>query len=119
MILLWTGGAQHHREANTTGIVVGLLLIAAAIMRFAISAQGSGWNVRTTGVVLMIVGAHRRRFVNRLLGELGVGLGDTVATARLRKSARYNSRDRYPQPVGTVAKPFVWSDLRRRWYFST
>ena len=24
-------------------------------------------------------GAHRRRFVNRLLGELGVGLGDTVA----------------------------------------
>jgi hypothetical protein len=40
------------------GIVVSLLLIAAgAIMRFAVSAQGTGWNVHTAGVVLMLVGA--------------------------------------------------------------
>lgn len=40
------------------GIVVSLLLIAAgAIMRFAVSAHGQGWNVHTTGVVLMVIGA--------------------------------------------------------------
>lgn len=40
------------------GIVVSMLIIAAgAIMRFAVTAQGHGFNVHTTGVVLMIVGA--------------------------------------------------------------
>ncbi|HVA06090.1 MAG TPA: hypothetical protein VNG12_05040 [Acidimicrobiales bacterium] len=40
------------------GIVVSMLMIAAgAIMRFAVTAQGHGFNVHTTGVVLMIVGA--------------------------------------------------------------
>jgi hypothetical protein len=40
------------------GIVVSMLMIAAgAIMRFAVSAQGNGFNVHTTGVVLMVVGA--------------------------------------------------------------
>ncbi|HEX9260062.1 MAG TPA: hypothetical protein VF855_11035 [Acidimicrobiales bacterium] len=40
------------------GIVVSMLLIAAgAIMRFAVSAEGTGWDVHMTGVVLMVVGA--------------------------------------------------------------
>ena len=40
------------------GTAVSLLLIAAgAIMRFAVTATGAGWNVHITGVVLMIVGA--------------------------------------------------------------
>jgi hypothetical protein len=40
------------------GIVFSLVLIAAgAIMRFAVSAEGDGWNVHTAGVVLMVVGA--------------------------------------------------------------
>ena len=40
------------------GIVVSMLLIAVgAIMRFAVSAHGQGWNVHTTGVVLLVVGA--------------------------------------------------------------
>jgi len=40
------------------GIAVSMLLIAAgAIMRFAVSVQGRGWNVHTTGVVLLVVGA--------------------------------------------------------------
>ena len=40
------------------GIVTSMFLIAAgAIMRFAVTAQGHGFNVHTTGVVLMIVGA--------------------------------------------------------------
>jgi hypothetical protein len=39
------------------GIVTSMFLIAAgAIMRFAVTAQGRGFNVHTTGVVLMIVG---------------------------------------------------------------
>ena len=39
------------------GIVVSLFLIAVgAIMRFAVTAQASGWNVHTVGVILMIVG---------------------------------------------------------------
>jgi hypothetical protein len=40
------------------GIVTSMLLIAVgAVMRFAVTVQGHGFNVHTTGVVLMIVGA--------------------------------------------------------------
>ena len=40
------------------GITVSMLMIAAgAIMRFAVTAQGNGFNVHTTGIVLMVVGA--------------------------------------------------------------
>jgi hypothetical protein len=40
------------------GIVFSLLLIAiGAIMRFAVTAQGTGWNVHTVGLVLMAIGA--------------------------------------------------------------
>ena len=39
------------------GIVVSMLLIAAgAIMRYAITVQGDGFNVGTVGMILMIVG---------------------------------------------------------------
>jgi hypothetical protein len=40
------------------GITVSMFMIAAgAIMRFAVTAQAKGWNVHTTGMVLMVVGA--------------------------------------------------------------
>jgi hypothetical protein len=40
------------------GIVASLFLIAVgAIMRFAVTVQGHGFNVHTTGVILIIVGA--------------------------------------------------------------
>jgi len=40
------------------GIVTSMFLIAVgAVMRFAVTMQGHGFNVHTTGVVLMIVGA--------------------------------------------------------------
>mgnify|MGYP001561482402 FL=1 len=39
------------------GIVVSMLLIAVgAIMRFAVTVEGNGFNVGTTGMVLMLVG---------------------------------------------------------------
>ena len=39
------------------GIVFSMFMIAVgAIMRFAVSAQTEGWNVHTTGMVLMVVG---------------------------------------------------------------
>ena len=39
------------------GIVVSMLMIAAgAIMRFAVTAEGNGFNVGTAGMVLMVVG---------------------------------------------------------------
>lgn len=39
------------------GIAVSMLMITAgAIMRYAVSAQGNGFSVHTTGVILMIVG---------------------------------------------------------------
>jgi uncharacterized membrane protein YidH (DUF202 family) len=39
------------------GIVVSLLVIAVgAIMRFAVTVRGHGFNVHTTGVILIIVG---------------------------------------------------------------
>lgn len=39
------------------GISISLLLIAVgAILRFAVSADASGINLQTTGVILMIVG---------------------------------------------------------------
>jgi hypothetical protein len=40
------------------GITTSLILIAAgAIMRFAVTAQATGFSVHTVGVILMIVGA--------------------------------------------------------------
>jgi hypothetical protein len=40
------------------GIVVSLLMIAVgAIMRFAVTVEGNGFNVGTAGMVLMVVGA--------------------------------------------------------------
>ena len=40
------------------GIVVSLLMIAVgAIMRFAVTVEGNGFNVDTAGMVLMVVGA--------------------------------------------------------------
>ena len=39
------------------GIVVSLLMIAVgAIMRFAVTVEGNGFNVGTAGMVLMVVG---------------------------------------------------------------
>jgi hypothetical protein len=39
------------------GIFVSMLMITVgAIMRFAVSAKGNGFNVHTTGVVLIVVG---------------------------------------------------------------
>jgi hypothetical protein len=39
------------------GIVVSMLMIAAgAIMRFAVTAKGNGFNVGTTGMILMVMG---------------------------------------------------------------
>lgn len=39
------------------GIALSLLLVAAgAIMRFAVTVQGHGFNVHTTGLILMAVG---------------------------------------------------------------
>jgi hypothetical protein len=41
----------------TMGIALSLLLVAAgAIMRFAVTVQGHGFNVHTTGLILMAVG---------------------------------------------------------------
>jgi hypothetical protein len=43
---------------RTMGIALSLLLVAAgAIMRFAVTVQGHGFNVHTTGLILMGVGA--------------------------------------------------------------
>jgi hypothetical protein len=40
------------------GIVISMLMIAAgAIMRFAVTVKGNGFNVGTAGMVLMVVGA--------------------------------------------------------------
>jgi hypothetical protein len=40
------------------GIVLSLLLIAVgAVLRFAVSASVTGWDLQTTGVILMAVGA--------------------------------------------------------------
>jgi len=40
------------------GIVTSMFLIAAgAIMRFAVTVHGHGFNVHTTGVILMVIGA--------------------------------------------------------------
>ena len=39
------------------GIVVSMFMIAAgAIMRFAVTVEGNGFNVDTAGMVLMVVG---------------------------------------------------------------
>jgi hypothetical protein len=40
------------------GIVVSLFMIAAgAIMRYAVTVEGDGFNIGTAGMILMIVGA--------------------------------------------------------------
>lgn len=39
------------------GIVLSLILIAVgAVLRFAVSADVEGWDLQTTGLILMIVG---------------------------------------------------------------
>ena len=39
------------------GIVVSLVMVAAgAIMRYAVTVEGNGFNVGTAGMVLMVVG---------------------------------------------------------------
>lgn len=39
------------------GITVSMLMITAgAIMRYAVTVQGNGFDIHTTGVILMIVG---------------------------------------------------------------
>jgi hypothetical protein len=39
------------------GIVVSMLLIAVgAVMRFAVTVKGHGFNVHTTGVILIVIG---------------------------------------------------------------
>ena len=50
---------SHHpvERTNIMGITTSLILIAAgAIMRFAVTAQATGFSVHTVGVILMIVG---------------------------------------------------------------
>ena len=40
------------------GVTLSLVLIAVgAILRFAVTADVDGWDLQTTGVILMIVGA--------------------------------------------------------------
>lgn len=40
------------------GITLSLILVAVgAILKWAVSADVSGWDLQTTGVILMIVGA--------------------------------------------------------------
>jgi hypothetical protein len=47
----------HQGEESIMGIVISLLVIAVgAIMRFAVTVKGHGFNVHTTGVILIIVG---------------------------------------------------------------
>ena len=39
------------------GIAISLLLIGGgAVMRYAVTAQGQGFNVHTTGMILMVIG---------------------------------------------------------------
>ena len=39
------------------GIVVSMLLIAVgAVMRFAVTVKGHGFNVHTTGIILIVIG---------------------------------------------------------------
>ncbi len=39
------------------GIVISMFMITAgAVMRYAVTVEGNGFNVHTTGVILMIVG---------------------------------------------------------------
>ena len=50
-------GRSQKETVGTMGIVTSMIMIAVgAIMRFAVTAQGHGFNVHTTGVVLMVVG---------------------------------------------------------------
>ena len=68
------------------GIGVSLILVAAgAILTWAVSADVSGVDLTTVGVILMVVGIVGARAVARLLVELG----------RLRVDP---SRDHHPRP---------------------
>lgn len=67
------------------GIVMSMLLIAVgAVMRFAVTVKGNGFDVHTTGVVLLVVG-----IVGALLsvaywaswGGVGPGRRSTVPAA--------------------------------------
>ena len=50
-------GRSQKETVGTMGIVTSMIMIAVgAIMRFAVTAQGHGFNVHTTGVVLIVVG---------------------------------------------------------------
>ena len=67
-----TCGLHNKEEGRPMGIVVSMLLIAAgAIMRYAVTVEGNGFNVGTAGIILMIVGYCRRTPLDRLLGEFG------------------------------------------------
>jgi hypothetical protein len=44
-------------KENGMGIVVSMFLIAAgAVMRYAVTTEGNGFNVGTVGMILMVVG---------------------------------------------------------------
>ena len=50
-------GRLRRETVGIMGIVTSMVMIAVgAIMRFAVTAQGHGFNVHTAGVVLMVVG---------------------------------------------------------------
>ena len=75
---------SNEREGCTMGIVVSMLMIAVgAVMRFAGTAEGRGFNVASAGVVLMVVGV-----IGALLsigfwaswGGFNRGRGNTVIT---------------------------------------
>jgi hypothetical protein len=57
-VLLGCREGAARSEENIVGLVVSIILIAAgAIMRYAVTTQADGWNVHTTGMILMLVGA--------------------------------------------------------------
>jgi hypothetical protein len=66
------------------GIVLSLLMIAAgAIMRYAVTVEGEGFNMGTAGLILMIVGA------------IGAVLS-VIFWASWGGFGRYGDRDRHP-----------------------
>ena len=76
------------------GIVVSMLMIAAgAIMRFAVTVEGNGFNIGTAGMVLMVVGvvgavlsvaywASWGGFMRPRQGSTVVGTTETVVRER-------------------------------------
>lgn len=50
-------GPDNKKAESPMGIATSMLMIAAgAIMRFAVTAEGNGFNVGTAGMVLMVIG---------------------------------------------------------------